>query len=57
VAADVREDKVTCEAALRDYGVAIDAATQLVDWAATAEVRGRRRGARASPRHEPVEAC
>jgi N-methylhydantoinase B len=38
---DVRNEKVSVEAARRDYGVAVDTATWTVDEAATARLRGK----------------
>ena len=43
VAGDVREGYVSRESALKDYGVAIDPATQEVDWAGTDENRRKAR--------------
>ena len=41
VARDVQEEKLSLEVARRDYGVALDPETLVLDWAGTEELRGR----------------
>jgi len=54
VRADVLEEKVSVEAAARDYGVVLDPRTLEVDEAATAARRGRRGGGEAGTGHAPA---